>query len=148
MVNALGRGVSRKLDRMTWCSEWITLSLKFASKSFWESGSQNLSLAKREGREEEEEEEEEEAQWVIGFLEGTDFLGAIVRKLKEKKKKKKKNNTTKKMLKKEGKRSAMHGNAWTCYVQTKINCIMSKNPIQTTTLTSYNQSHKPRMHET
>ena len=40
----------------------------------------------------------------------------------------------------------MHGNAWTCYMQ-KINSIMGKNPIQTTKLTRYKQSHNPRMHE-
>ena len=54
------------------------------SKSVWEFESRNLSLAEIEGR----EEEDEEPRQVIGFLEGTDFLGAIVKKLKEKKKKK------------------------------------------------------------
>ena len=48
-LNALGRGVSRKSDRMIWHSERIALSLKFSSKSFWDFESWNLSL---EGREE------------------------------------------------------------------------------------------------
>ena len=33
------------------------------------------------------------------------------------------------------------------HIMCKNNCIMGKNPIQTTTLTRYNQAHTPRMHE-
>ena len=39
---------------------------------------------------------------------------------KTKREVKEKENTIEKMLRKEGKRSSMCGNAWTCYVQTKI----------------------------
>ena len=68
-------GMSEKLNIMTWRFEWITLSKNFSSKSFWDFESQNLPLAGRE-------EEDEERQREIGFFEGTDFLGAIVRKSK------------------------------------------------------------------
>ena len=74
-------------------------------KSFQESISQNRTLSVTEGK----EKEDEEPQREIGFFEGANFLGAIVKKLKEKKKKK--NNTVEKMLRKERKRSAMHENA-------------------------------------
>ena len=39
----------------------------------------------------------------------------------------------------------MHGNACTCYVQTKS--IMGKNLIQIIALTKINQAHNPRMHK-
>lgn len=37
--------------------------------------------------------------------------------------------------------------AWKCMnmLGAKRNCIMGKNPIQTTSLTKYNQSHRPRI---
>ena len=73
-LNALGKGVSGKSDRMTWSSKRIAWSQKFSSKSFWEFESRNPSLIK--GKEEEEvEEEEEKPQCEIKFLEGIDFLG-------------------------------------------------------------------------
>ena len=64
-------------------------SQTFSTKSFWEFASQNQTLLGIEGR---EEEVEEEPRGVIRFLEGTDFLGAIVRKLLEKKKEKEQHN--------------------------------------------------------
>ena len=70
-LNALGKGVSGKSDRMTWSSKRIAWSQKFSSKSFWDFESRNLSL---EGR----EEEDKEPQRDIRFFEGMDFLGAIV----------------------------------------------------------------------
>jgi len=42
-LNASSRGVSKKSDRITWCSKWIAWSQKLFSKSFWDSKSQNLS---------------------------------------------------------------------------------------------------------
>ena len=53
------------------------------------------------GIEREDEEVEGEPRRVIGFLEGTEFLDAIVRKLREEEKKRKTQQRTK--LKKEGK---------------------------------------------
>ena len=77
----------------------------FSPKSIWEFASQNLTLS---GTKRKEEEVEEEPRQVIGFLEGIDFLGAIVRKLKgEGKKKKKKHNKRQRSRKKE-KRGTMH----------------------------------------
>ena len=61
----------------------------------WESTSWNLTLSMKKR---EEEEVEEEPRCVIRFLEGANFLGAIVRKRGRRKKK----TLQKKMLRKEG----------------------------------------------
>ena len=75
-LNASGREVSGKLDRMTWCSKWIAQSEKFSKRSSHAFSSQNRT--KLQGAKEEEEEPRR-----IGFLEGTDFLGAMTRRLNE-----------------------------------------------------------------
>ena len=59
------------------------LVTKVLNEILWEFVSQNQTLSETKGKEEEVEEE----PWrVIGFLEGTGFLGAIVRKLGRRKK--------------------------------------------------------------
>ena len=59
---------------------------------------------------------------------------------------KRQRNTAKEILKKDKEETS---NAWECMsmLRAKRNYIMGKNPIQTTTLTRYNQAHNPRMHE-
>ena len=85
-----------------------------------------------------EEDEEEELQHEIGFLEGIDFLGAKDRKLNRERKRKEETQQKAKLRKrgKKKKRSTMHE-----HVMCKNNCIMGKNPIQTTALTLFNQAH-------
>ena len=83
------------------------------------------------------EEEEKKPRHEIGFLEGTNFLGAIDKKLNREEKKRRTQQKTR--LKKEGKKMQcmiMHE-----HVTCKTNCIMDKNPIQTTALTLLNQAH-------
>ena len=70
---ASGRGVSGKFKKMTWRFECITRSEKFLKKSLRAFSSRNR--IESEGKEVEKEPQR------IGFLEGTDFLGAMMRRL-------------------------------------------------------------------
>ena len=80
-----------------------------------------------------------------GFLEGTDFLDAIIRKLKGEEGKEE-HSRIHNSRKKEKKGQCMIMYKHVTYKK-KI-CIMGKSPIQTTELTVFNQAHSPRMHET
>ena len=73
-LNASGRGMSGKLDKMTGCSKWITWSEKFLKKAYRAFSSWNI--IELEGV----EEEEKKPRW-IKFLEGTNFFGAMTRRL-------------------------------------------------------------------
>ena len=61
----------------------------FSKKSSLAFSSWNLTKSGREGAE-----EEEESRCLIGFLEGTDSLGAMRRKLNQEREEEKQRNTT------------------------------------------------------
>ena len=109
-LNAPGKGVFGKSNRMTWRFEWIARSKKFSKKSSYAISS-----------------------W-IGFLEGIAFLGAMMRRLKEREREREKNRNRTKTLRqrKEGKMNIQCMNMW----RAKRNCIMGKNTIQP------NRTHK------
>ena len=134
-LNASSRGVSKKLDRVTWHSEWIARWEKFSNKSSHAFSSWNRTKSWGKGA----EEKEEEPQRLIGFLEGTNFLGAMRRKLNKRERENKEHSENTRYWKEEQKQHAMHDNARTCYMLKIFH--HRYNPIQTTTLTLYNQAH-------
>ena len=77
---ALDKGVSGKLDRITWRFELIAQSKKFSKKSLCVFSPWNRTGSRGK--------EEDEKPQRIEFLEGTDFLGAMMRRLNERDKEK------------------------------------------------------------
>ena len=122
---ALGRGVSRKSDRITWHSEWIARSEKLSKKL--------LRVFSLQNRIESEGKEEEEEPWRIEFLEGTDFLGALMRRLNVREREREREREKQSHKRRQGARKKWNKtcNAWKCMnmLRVKINCIMGRNPI-------------------